>query len=98
MVEWLSGRVWLRKKAWSIILAVFSGYVRVFVCAMILMVSVESECMVVSFGLSCASRHARAACMACSYARVTGVWTGSLPQRFRRTSSIKQAKADIISW
>lgn len=64
---------WLRLKAEFIILVVISGYVCVFVCARILMAAIESECMIVSSCLSCASRHARAACMACSSARVTGV-------------------------
>jgi len=65
---------WFRAKTELIILVVISGYVRAFVCARILMAAIESECMIVSECMSCASRQARAACMACSSARVTGVW------------------------
>ena len=73
---------WLRAKAESIILVVIFLYVRVFVCARILMAATDSECMIVSSGLSCASCHARAACMAWSSVRVTCVWSGSLPKDF----------------
>jgi len=67
---------WLKAKAESIILIAISGYVCVFVCARVFMAAIESECMIVSSGLSSASCHARAACMTCSSARVTGVWSG----------------------
>ena len=55
---------WLKAKAESIIFIVISGYVRVFVCARILMAAIESECMIVSWCLFFSSHHASAACMA----------------------------------
>jgi len=54
---------WLNAEAELIIFVVISGYVRVFVCARILMAAIESGRMIVSSCLSCDSRHARAACM-----------------------------------
>jgi len=42
-----------KAKAESLILVVISGYVRVFVCARILMADIESQCMIVSPCLSC---------------------------------------------
>ena len=46
-----------------IIFVVIFGYIRVFVCARILIGVIESECMIVSSYMSCTSSHARAAYM-----------------------------------
>ena len=55
---------WLNADAELISFVVISGYLRVFVSARIVMVAIESECMIVSSCLSCASRYASATCMA----------------------------------
>ena len=54
---------WLKAEAELISFVVISGHVRVFVCARILIAAIESELMIVSSCMSCASRHAKAACM-----------------------------------